>query len=187
MNHIRKKISTVKLCVLTGVLVLSLFNVVFSSQTVNAASVKTSTGVRNWLNAVKNKQVKAVGGFGGECVDLARAYSQRFVGKDIGRASISGGAKDYARQAVPAGYVRINYKKGVTARTGDIVIWVKDGGGYGHMAVVYSVTGNNMVIYEQNYAGKRYVISNVVRNYDRIYKGTGGQVTAILRPTNISS
>ena len=75
----------------------------------------------------------------------------------------------------------------MTARTGDIVIWVKDGGGYGHMAVVYSVTGNNMVIYEQNYAGKRYVISNVVRNYDRIYKGTGGQVTAILRPTNISS
>lgn len=44
-----------------------------------------------------------------------------------------------------------------------------------------------MVIYEQNYAGKRYVISNVVRNYDWVYKGTGGQVTAILRPTNISA
>lgn len=132
-----QKLMLGKLSVFFVVILLYSFNVILSSPVVSAASVKNDIGVRNWLNSVKNKQVKAVGGFGGQCVDLARVYSQRFVGKNIGRASISGGAKDYAKQAVPKGYVRINYKKGVVAKTGDIVVWVKDGGGYGHMAVVY--------------------------------------------------
>lgn len=182
----RNKLSLAKLLLCMGMLVAYLSSATLPSQLVSAATMKTPASIQAWLDSVKNKTVKSSGGFGGECVDLARLYSQSVLGNDIGSATISGGAKDYATQAVPKGYIRIKYTPGFKAKVGDIAIWEKDGGGYGHMAVVYAVNGNDMIIYEQNYSGKRYVVSHTVRNYDRIYAGTGGKLSAVLRPTNLA-
>jgi surface antigen len=109
---------------------------------------------------------------------LARAYSVNFIGRDIGTCNIVGGAKDYATQAVPNGYIRINYQPGVIAKVEDLVVWTGGGYGYGHVAIVYDVSGNDMVILEQNSGA-----THQTRVKD--YRTSNGQVTAILRPDGL--
>src|SRR5574340_375113 len=95
----RKKLSLAKLLLCMGMIVAYLSSATLPSQLVSAATMKTPASIQTWLDSVKNKTVKSSGGFGGECVDLARLYSQSVLGNDIGSATISGGAKDYATQS----------------------------------------------------------------------------------------
>ncbi|WP_172209893.1 GBS Bsp-like repeat-containing protein, partial [Lactococcus hodotermopsidis] len=139
----------------------------------------TASQAQAWMDTMKGQAIDYDGSYGAQCVDLVRKYSAEFLRYDIGTCSITGGAKDYASQAVPNGYTRINYSSGFVAKTGDIVIWNGGGGGYGHVAIVYSVSGTSMVVLEQNPGAAKLT---TVTNYN---KPSNGQVTAVLRPNSL--
>ncbi|NCB80237.1 MAG: CHAP domain-containing protein [Bacilli bacterium] len=140
--------------------------------------VRTASQAKAWMDSKNGSYIDYDGWYGAQCVDLARAYSVNFIGRDIGTCNIVGGAKDYATQAVPNGYTRINYQPGVIAKVGDLVVWTGGGYGYGHVAIVYDVSGNDMVILEQNPGA-----THQTRVKD--YRTSNGQVTAILRPNSL--
>ena len=60
-----------------------------------------------------------------------------------------GNGGDWAASAARAGL-----RTGSVPQVGAIAVWQ---GGYGHVAVVYQVSGNQIAVQESNYAGKRYI------------------------------
>ena len=60
-----------------------------------------------------------------------------------------GNGGDWAASAAKAGF-----RTGTTPEVGAIAVWQ---GGYGHVAVVYKVSGNQIAVRESNYAGRRYI------------------------------
>ena len=60
-----------------------------------------------------------------------------------------GNGGDWAASAARAGF-----RTGSVPQVGAIAVWQ---GGYGHVAVVYQVSGNQIAVQESNYAGKRYI------------------------------
>lgn len=60
-----------------------------------------------------------------------------------------GNGGDWAASAA-----RDGFRTGTTPQVGAIAVWQ---GGYGHVAVVYAVSGNMIAVQESNYAGKRYI------------------------------
>ncbi|GAB2023489.1 CHAP domain-containing protein [Pseudolactococcus yaeyamensis] len=60
-----------------------------------------------------------------------------------------GNGGQWAASAAAAGF-----RTGSTPQVGAIVVWQ---GGYGHVAVVYQVSGSQIAVQESNYAGKRYI------------------------------
>ena len=53
-----------------------------------------------------------------------------------------------------ASAARAGFRTGSVPQVGAIAVWQ---GGYGHVAVVYQVSGNKIAVQESNYAGKRYI------------------------------
>lgn len=60
-----------------------------------------------------------------------------------------GNGGQWAASAAAAGF-----RTGSVPQVGAIAVWQ---GGYGHVAVVYQVSGNKIAVQESNYAGKRYI------------------------------
>ncbi|MGO3298643.1 MAG: peptidoglycan hydrolase PcsB [Pseudolactococcus laudensis] len=60
-----------------------------------------------------------------------------------------GNGGDWAASAARAGF-----RTGSVPQVGAIAVWQ---GGYGHVAVVYQVSGNKIAVQESNYARKRYI------------------------------
>ena len=60
-----------------------------------------------------------------------------------------GNGGQWAASAAAAGF-----RTGSVPQVGAIAVWQ---GGYGHVAVVYQVSGNQIAVKESNYAGKRYI------------------------------
>lgn len=81
-----------------------------------------------WINSQNNKVLDYDGAYGAQCVDLIYYYY-----KYLGASVMGGSAKDYAWNALPNGWQRIQYYNGLVAQPGDIFINVSDGGGYGHI------------------------------------------------------
>ena len=79
----------------------------------------------------------------GQCVSLAKWFISEMAGvPNPGQAR--GNAKDFGDTLVAQGYATV-----VTSPArGDLAIWKKDGGGYGHVGVVLS----NSTIFEENAA-----------------------------------
>lgn len=59
-----------------------------------------------------------------------------------------GNANQWGVSAVAAGH-----STGSTPAVGAVIVWPYDGGGYGHVAYVTSVSGSNITVMESNYAG----------------------------------
>lgn len=59
-----------------------------------------------------------------------------------------GNANQWGASAVAAGH-----STGSTPAVGAVIVWPYDGGGYGHVAYVTSVSGSNITVMESNYAG----------------------------------
>lgn len=88
---------------------------------VEAATVgKTKTQAVNWIQNAANTKwcVDVDGAYGCQCVDLVMGYYQ-FLGY---RNYAHGNGKDYAKNALPAGWTRISKPKLTDIKAGDIVV-----------------------------------------------------------------
>lgn len=85
------------------------------------------------------------GGYGAQCVDLAKAYNETVVGGP----TIRGNGKDWVNNPVASGaYTRIS--AGSKARKGDIFAYGSSwGGGYGHVGIVIEDRGSTLYTFDQ--------------------------------------
>lgn len=106
-----------------------------------------SSRIVAWANRVKGGSYDFDGGYGAQCVDLAKKYNAEV----IRGAAFRGNGKDNARNAVRAGsYTWVGPRS--RARIGDIVSWDGSwGGGYGHVGVVLQDRGSSLYCVHQNY------------------------------------
>lgn len=85
-----------------------------------------------------------------------------------------GNARDWIASAQNAGY-----STGSTPTVGSVAVWPEDGGGYGHVAYVTSVTNNNSIqVMESNYAGNMS-IGNYRGEFDPTHTYSGSSVSYI--------
>ena len=85
-----------------------------------------------------------------------------------------GNARDWIASAQNAGY-----STGSTPTVGSVAVWPEDGGGYGHVAYVMSVTNNNSIqVMESNYAGNMS-IGNYRGEFDPTNTYSGSSVSYI--------
>lgn len=90
-----------------------------------------------------------------------------------------GNARDWIASAQNAGY-----STGSNPTVGSVAVWPEDGGGYGHVAYVTSVTNNNSIqVMESNYAGNMS-IGNYRGEFDPTNTYSGSSVSYIY-PTYI--
>lgn len=85
-----------------------------------------------------------------------------------------GNARDWIASAQNAGY-----STGSNPTVGSVAVWPEDGGGYGHVAYVTSVTNNNSIqVMESNYAGNMS-IGNYRGEFDPTNTYSGSSVSYI--------
>ena len=85
------------------------------------------------------------GGYGAQCVDLAKAWNQSVVGGPV----IRGNGKDWYRNCAASG-AYISIPASGRARLGDIVTFGSSyGGGYGHVGVVVQDNGATIKTFDQ--------------------------------------
>lgn len=116
----------------------------------------SSSKVMAWARRVNGGSYDFDGGYGAQCVDLAKKYNAEV----IRGAPFRGHGKDNARNAVRAGsYTWVG--PGSAGRVGDIVSWAGSygsgiwGRGYGHVAVVLQDKGSSLYVVEQTYGRTR--------------------------------
>ena len=132
------------------------------------ASAATQSGAKAWMDTRKGKTAQ-LGGT--QCVALFNQYLQDVFGIDY-----RGYHVDYAYQIyscnfptsmfskIPANQINGNYQ------VGDIIIW-KAGSGWpvgtaGHVGLVYSVSGSNVQVIEQNWPEGSNTTINPMHNTD---------------------
>ena len=83
------------------------------------------------------------GAYGGQCVDLTKAWAA-----DQGKPVLRGNGINWARGA---GYEWVDYQAGRTPRAGDIVVWGKALGPYGHVAIFIEGNKDRFTSFDQNF------------------------------------
>lgn len=98
------------------------------------------------------------GAYGVQCVDLAKLYIDKVIGvkpQSIGNAHCY--YDDFENTYLKKYFEKIPYKKGVTAKRGDLVVWGKYYNGtspYGHIALAAGVQDTaTITTYDQNWGG----------------------------------
>lgn len=110
---------------------------------------KANSGASSALNTFARKyngsHLDWDGGYGAQCVDLAKAWNESAVRGPV----VRGNGKDWVANCVRSGaYTRIS--AGSTARLGDIVCWDGSWGrGYGHVGVVVEDLGSHLRTFDQ--------------------------------------
>ena len=137
-------------CLLALVVCLGLPCLTMEAQATN----KTQKEALDWVKSQVGKGIDVDGGPKSQpyqCVDLVMAY-YTFLGEN----KPSGNGCDYATNALPSGWTRI---QGGTPQPGDILVYT--GTQYGHVAIFESEYST----YHQNFNGHAYV-EKVTYHYD---------------------
>lgn len=110
------------------------------------ATAHTQAEAVNWVNSQMGKALDFDGSYGAQCVDLTCYYYQY-----LGQAIPWGNANQYVNGGafLPAGW---SYQS--SPQPGDIAVWTT--APYGHVAIVTEIRGSQMVLMEQNYAGRMF-------------------------------
>lgn len=123
---------------LTAAFVVSLI-LIGGAERVYATS-RTQDDAINWLNSISGQYLDKDGVYGAQCVDLILAYYDY-----LGVPRSSGNGKDYATNALPSGWSRV---QGGTPQKGDILVYgASSNNSYGHVAIYESET----VTWHQNW------------------------------------
>jgi hypothetical protein len=127
---------------------------------------------RQWMQAVNGKYIDYDGAYGAQCVDLIKKY---FV-EIIGIPAIRNNAIDYWTNYPTAHFTRISNTASFVPKSGDIMIWGKGVGQYGHIAIVWTATVDWFDSLDQNwpYSNGTTPAKFVHHNY--------GSVLGVLRP-----
>ena len=151
---------------LVMLLVLSLtlqFNII--NPKIVKAAVSEDAAI-SWVKNQVGKYIDDDGVYGAQCVDLIRAYY-----KYLGVSAVSGNGKDYATNALPSGWTRV---EGGKPKKGDILVYGGNNANpYGHVAIYES----DNVTYHQNYNGHAYVEKVGVK-----YNGFSNPYWGYIRP-----
>ncbi|QIN94349.1 minor tail protein [Arthrobacter phage Abba] len=109
------------------------------------ASSGVSAAVDRFVGKYNGVAVDADGGFGAQCVDLARQYAKELFG-----VSISGnGNQWFANGAASGKFTQISASS--KPQKGDLACWgTFYGGGYGHVALVLADGGGSLSVFTQN-------------------------------------
>lgn len=129
-------------------LLLALVLVVGCLPMAASATARTADEAIAWASSKVGQAIDYDGAYGAQCVDLILAY-YNYLGVD----TVSGNGKDYAWNALPAGWSRV---EGGTPQKGDILVYsgTSDNGYYGHVAIYES----DYVHYDQNIVGHYGVV-----------------------------
>ncbi|MCI9356788.1 MAG: CHAP domain-containing protein [Lachnospiraceae bacterium] len=131
------------------------------------AEAKTQAEAVQWVQSQVGKSIDADGVYGAQCVDLILAYYDY-----LGVPRSSGNGKDYAHNALPAGWQRL---QGGAPQAGDILVYGGSAGNpYGHVAIFES----ERVHYHQNFNGKPSVQRITYR-----YNGLNDPYWGVIRPS----
>ena len=115
-----------------------------------------------WVRSLEGQGIDFDGSYGNQCVDLIKAYYNY-----LGETAPRGNAYDYAYNALPDGWERI---QGADPQPGDILVYT--GGSYGHVAIC---TGENES-YHQNWGG------SYVQCVNGSCYSTGNEYWGVIRP-----
>ena len=160
---------------LVVIMLFSSLTVLVHAQTVDVTTIcalpdiaesgaHTQAEAVSWLKnkADNNTALDYDGMYGAQCVDLI-AYYLNYLGMT---SLIGGNAKDYINKTMPSGsgWTKYTNTSNFTPKPGDICVWgankTYDGvwstGEYGHIGVVYSVSGSKFTSVEQNVDRKQY-------------------------------
>lgn len=83
------------------------------------------------------------GAYGGQCVDVTKAWA-----KENGKPVLRGNGINWARGA---GYEWVDYQPGRIPNPGDIVVWGKALGQFGHVAIFIEGGKDRFTSFDQNY------------------------------------
>lgn len=100
-----------------------------------------------------------------QCVALARQYIEDVLGSRFPQFPIVSGAYQVFGVADAKYYTKI--RSGVPRR-GDIIIWKKEYGGSGHIAIVVEADVNGILSFDQNYTGHEELPQLVNHNYNLV-------------------
>ena len=129
------------------------------------ATTKSADDAINWVRSQVGKSIDTDGFPSNQpyqCVDLIKAYYSY-----LGVSPVSGNGADYASNALPAGWQRL---QGVQPQKGDILVYT---GGYGHVAIYES----DRVHYHQNFDNMYYVTKVTYK-----YNGLSNPYWGVIRP-----
>ena len=101
--------------------------------------------VKQWIDSHVGKWVDFDGMYGAQCMDLSVQYAH-----DLWGFRLLGDAENLRRQALPAGWQRIQDYKGFVPQMGDIFVWYGAKHPYGHTGIIISASLNNYTAIEQN-------------------------------------
>lgn len=102
---------------------------------------------RNWMKSVEGKKIDFDGVYRAQCVDIIKKY---FVDV-IGIPAIKNDAIGYWTNYPTAHFTRIQNTPSFVPKSGDIIIWGKGVGTYGHIAIVWTATVNWFDSLDQNW------------------------------------
>lgn len=127
-----------------------------SPKTTSAAKSKNAHAVDSFVGKWQHKEINYDKRFGAQCFDVFRQYNTEL---GIPNGPLDDHASNIYQQYNSNGlskyYDRIAYGSG-TPQPGDVIVYGGNryNGGYGHVAVVTSVDGDQYSVIEQNYTGK---------------------------------
>ena len=111
----------------------------------SSATALTQSQAVSWAQSQVGKSLDHDGVYGAQCVDLIRFYYAY-----LGVSPQSGNGCDYATNALPTDWSRIQYNNGFVPQPGDIAVWTYASSSSGHVAIVTSADSSTMNVVEQN-------------------------------------
>jgi len=112
-----------------------------------------SSSATNFRDSIVGKHIDYDGQYGAQCFDVFQKYNREVVG---GPFIGGGGAHEiydsYATNGAAADYARVPANAG-PPQLGDVAVWSASSpqsGGFGHVAIVTSVSGGSFQVVEQN-------------------------------------
>lgn len=135
-------------------------------ETQTYATSRSQADAIAWVKSKLGQAIDYDGVYGAQCVDLIMAYYAY-----LGVSPASGNGCDYAWNALPAGWNRI---QGAVPQMGDILVYSGNSDNpYGHVAIFESTYST----YHQNIDSAQYV-----RNVNYAYNKIGNSYWGVIRP-----
>lgn len=100
-----------------------------------------------FIKAYNNRFLDFDGYYGGQCMDLAQFYNRDVIGAPRMYGNAINQWSGYNSKI----YKRFPNTAGAVPMKGDIMIWGKGVGRFGHIAVFYSGNGKTFVSFDQNF------------------------------------
>lgn len=144
-----------------------------------AATTKTQAQAVEWLKSLIGTEARDMDGmYGAQCVDFIQHYYSW-----LGVSGGGGNARDYAWNALPSGFTRIEDYYGFVPDPGDIAVWTTGSGGVwaGHVGVVISANLSTLTVADV-YGSVNETPYRKVHQTTYYYNGGGMVFWGVIRP-----